>query len=104
MNKLTIKVALPEGARNPTVAVPFPVEQRLETTFSYLDVTGRTVVVLEKMNMVPEQSSPFQVYYEFKPVFMLVEPLILVFMFFLFFLACIAYLCVDPSIQKDKSS
>lgn len=104
VDKLTIKVALPEGSRNPTAVVPFPVEQHLETTYSYLDVIGRTVMVLEKSNVVPEQNSAFEVYYDFNPAFMLVEPLILITVFFLFFLACIAYLHADLSIQKYKSS
>lgn len=33
----------------------------LQTKYSYLDVAGRTVVVLEKENVVPEHNSPFQV-------------------------------------------
>ncbi|XP_074286656.1 dolichyl-diphosphooligosaccharide--protein glycosyltransferase subunit 1B [Silene latifolia] len=104
VDKLTIKVALPEGSKDPTVVVPFAVEQHLETTYSYLDIIGRTVVVLEKSNVVPEHNSAFQIYYKFNPVFMLAEPLMLVSVFLLFFLACIAYLHGDFSIQKLKSS
>ncbi|XP_059628321.1 dolichyl-diphosphooligosaccharide--protein glycosyltransferase subunit 1B [Cornus florida] len=100
VDKLTIKVVLPEGSKNPSAAVPFPVEQHLETKYSYLDVVGRTVVVLEKKNVVPEHNSPFQVYYEFNPIFMLAEPLMLASVFFLFFMACVAYLHVDVSIRK----
>ncbi|KAL2555521.1 Dolichyl-diphosphooligosaccharide--protein glycosyltransferase subunit 1B [Forsythia ovata] len=76
------------------------VEQSLETKYSYLDVIGRTVVVLEKKNVVPEHNVPFQVYYNFNPMFMLAEPLMLVSAFFLFFVACIAYLHMDLSIRK----
>ncbi|KAJ8540240.1 hypothetical protein K7X08_030159 [Anisodus acutangulus] len=68
------------GARhkgNPSAVVPFPVEQRAERKYSYLDVVGRTVVVLEKANVVPEHNSPFQVYYQFSPIYMLAEPLML---------------------------
>ncbi|KAK9741217.1 hypothetical protein RND81_03G089600 [Saponaria officinalis] len=104
VDKLTIKVALPEGSKDPSAVVPFPVEQNLETTYSYLDIFGRTVVVLEKRNVVPEHNSAFQVYYKFNPVFMLAEPLMLVSVFLLFFLACIVYLHGDFSIQKFKSS
>ncbi|GAV84150.1 Ribophorin_I domain-containing protein [Cephalotus follicularis] len=99
-DKLTVKVALPEGSKDPSVEVPFPVEQRLETKYSYLDVVGRTVVVLEKKNVVPDHNSYFQVYYTFKPIFMLAEPLMLVSAFFLFFVASVAYLHIDPSIRK----
>ncbi|KAF7147081.1 hypothetical protein RHSIM_Rhsim03G0119400 [Rhododendron simsii] len=115
VDKLTIKVVLPEGSKNPFAIVPFPVEQSLEvsyygipllssaetlTSYSYLDVVGRTVVVLEKKNVVPEHNSPFQVYYNFNPIFMLAEPLMLASVFFFLFVACVAYLHIDLSIRK----
>ncbi|KAK6144771.1 hypothetical protein DH2020_021591 [Rehmannia glutinosa] len=70
-------VVLPEGSKDPSVEVPFAVEQSLQTKYSYLDVIGRTVVVLEKNNVVPEHNVPFQVHYKFNPIFMLAEPLML---------------------------
>ncbi|KAJ4849787.1 Dolichyl-diphosphooligosaccharide--protein glycosyltransferase subunit 1B [Turnera subulata] len=100
VDKLTIKVVLPEGSKDPSAVVPFEVEQHLETKYSYLDVVGRTVVVLEKKNVVPEHNVHFQVYYTFKPIFMLAEPLMLASTFFLFFMACVAYLHIDLSIRK----
>ncbi|KAJ6986905.1 LOW QUALITY PROTEIN: dolichyl-diphosphooligosaccharide--protein glycosyltransferase subunit 1B-like [Populus alba x Populus x berolinensis] len=60
VDKLTIKVVLPEGSKDPSAVVPFPVKQRLETKYSYLDVVGRTVLVLENKNVVPEHITPFQ--------------------------------------------
>ncbi|XP_021295606.1 dolichyl-diphosphooligosaccharide--protein glycosyltransferase subunit 1B [Herrania umbratica] len=100
VDKLTFKVVLPEGSKDPSAVVPFPVDQHLETKYSYLDIVGRTVVVLEKKNVVPGHNSHFQVYYTFKPIFMLAEPLMLASAFFLFFIACIAYLHIDLSIRK----
>ncbi|KAI3458972.1 hypothetical protein Pfo_015635 [Paulownia fortunei] len=100
VDKLTIKVVLPEGSKDPSVKVPFSFDQRLETKFSYLDVIGRIVVVLEKKNVVPDHNAPFQVHYNFNPVFMLAEPLMLASAFFLFFITCIAYLHTDLSIRK----
>ncbi|KAK3232438.1 hypothetical protein Dsin_004319 [Dipteronia sinensis] len=100
VDKLTIKVVLPEGSKDPSAVVPFPVEQHLETKYSYLDIVGRTVVVLEKKNAVPVHNTPFQVYYTFNPIFMLAEPLMLASAFFLLFVACLAYLHVDLSIRK----
>lgn len=41
-----------------------------------------------------------QVYYTFKPIFMLAEPLMLASVFFLFFVACVAYLHIDLSLHK----
>ncbi|GMN51071.1 hypothetical protein TIFTF001_020226 [Ficus carica] len=101
VDKLTIKVVLPEGSKDPSVVTPFPVEQRLETKYSYLDVVGRTVAVLEKKNIVPEHNSPFQVYYNFNPMFMLAEPLMLAIAFFLCFVASVAYIHVDLSLRKS---
>ncbi|KAL3523462.1 hypothetical protein ACH5RR_016296 [Cinchona calisaya] len=101
VDKLTVKVVLPEGSEDPSVVVPFQLEQRLEKKYSYLDVVGRTVVVLEKRNVVPEHNSPFQVHYKFNPIFMLAEPLMLVAAFFLFFVASIAYLHMDLAIRKS---
>ncbi|VFQ78823.1 unnamed protein product [Cuscuta campestris] len=101
---MTIKVVLPEGSKNPYAVVPFPTEQRLEKKYSYLDVVGRTVVVLEKKNVVPEHNSPFQVYYQFSPIFMLAEPLMLTGAFLLFFFAFVTYLQMDLSIRKIKNT
>ncbi|MED6136973.1 Dolichyl-diphosphooligosaccharide--protein glycosyltransferase subunit 1B [Stylosanthes scabra] len=100
VDKLILKVVLPEGSKDPTAVVPFQVEQHLEVKYSYLDVVGRTVVVLEKRNVVPEHNVPFQVYYTFNPIFMLAEPLMLSVAFFLFFVASVSYLHVDLSIRK----
>ncbi|KAL3650014.1 Dolichyl-diphosphooligosaccharide--protein glycosyltransferase subunit 1B [Castilleja foliolosa] len=100
VNKLTVKIVLPEGSRDPSVEVPFEIEQSLQTKYSYLDVIGRTVVVLEKKNVVPEHNVPFQVHYKFNPIFMLAEPLMLVSAFFLFFVTSIAYLHIDLSLRK----
>ncbi|KAI3948527.1 hypothetical protein MKW98_019277, partial [Papaver atlanticum] len=101
VDKFTMKVVLPEGSKEPSAIVPFPVDQHLETSYSYLDVVGRTVMVLEKKNVVPEHGIPFQVYYNFNPIFMLAEPFMLVSVFFLFFVVCVTYLHMDISIHKS---
>ncbi|XP_071706872.1 dolichyl-diphosphooligosaccharide--protein glycosyltransferase subunit 1B [Rutidosis leptorrhynchoides] len=100
VNKITNKVVLPEGSKNPHVVVPFSVERSAETKYTYLDIVGRPVVVLEKENVVPEHNSPFQVYYDFHPMFMLAEPLMLTSVFFFLFVAALAYLHMDISIRK----
>ncbi|XP_078427914.1 ribophorin I [Wolffia australiana] len=101
VDHLTIKVVLPEGSKGPSVAVPFDVKQRIETTFSYLDVGGRPTVVLEKERVVPEHSVFFQVEYGFSPISMLAEPLMLVSAFFLVFVSWAVYLHADFSIRKS---
>ena len=106
----------------------------MQTSYSYLDVVGRTTVVIKKKNVVGEHNVPFQVgilesgepcfffylgfvdpvsyhsvncmqvYYEFSPIFMLAEPLMLVTAVLLLFAACIVYLHTDLSIAKSQAS
>ena len=105
VDKLILKVVLPEGSRDVSVSVPFNVEQWQEKKYSYLDTVGRTVAVLSKQNSVLEhQFKYFQVYYRFNPLAMLVEPFMLVLGFLAFFAACIAYTHFDFTISKSTAS
>ncbi|XP_068663490.1 dolichyl-diphosphooligosaccharide--protein glycosyltransferase subunit 1B-like [Aristolochia californica] len=101
VKKLIVKVVLPEGSKYASAIIPFPVEQHVEVSYSYLDIVGRTVVVLEKENVVPEHNVAFQVYYKFNQISMLAEPLMLTSAFFLLFITCIAYLHIDLSVHKS---
>ncbi|KAL0440461.1 UNVERIFIED_CONTAM: Dolichyl-diphosphooligosaccharide--protein glycosyltransferase subunitA [Sesamum latifolium] len=104
IENLIVKIVLPEGSKEISVAVPFPVEQSQETKFSHLDMVGRPVIVLEKKNVVPEHNQYFQVYYKFCNLSLLREPLMLIFGFFLFFVACIVYMHADFTISKSSPS
>ncbi|KAI5660885.1 hypothetical protein M9H77_20208 [Catharanthus roseus] len=104
IDNLILKVVLPEGSKDISVSVPFPVKQSQELKFSHLDMVGRPVVVLEKTNAVPEHNQYFQVYYRFSSLSLLREPLMLISGFFLFFLACIIYLRTDLTISKSSAS
>ncbi|CAH2045850.1 unnamed protein product [Thlaspi arvense] len=94
------KVVLPEGSKDPSAVLPFTVNQDLQVKYSYLDIVGRTVVVLQKDNVVPTHNVPFQVYYTFKPIYMLAEPFMLVSAFFFVFVASLAYVHIDLNIAK----
>ncbi|KAL0692782.1 hypothetical protein Bca4012_059962 [Brassica carinata] len=72
----------------------------IKVKYSYLDIVGRTVVVLQKDNVVPTHNVPFQVYYTFKPIYMLAEPFMLVSAFFFVFVASLAYVHIDLNIVK----
>ncbi|XP_061372782.1 dolichyl-diphosphooligosaccharide--protein glycosyltransferase subunit 1A [Gastrolobium bilobum] len=104
IDTLFVKVVLPEGSKEFSASVPFPVKQWQETKFSHLDVAGRPVVVLEKNNVVPEHNEHFQVYYKFNSLSMLREPLMLISGFFFLFVACIVYMRADLSISKSSAS
>ncbi|KAJ7966996.1 Dolichyl-diphosphooligosaccharide--protein glycosyltransferase subunit 1 [Quillaja saponaria] len=104
IDTLIVKVVLPEGSKDISASVPFPVKQWQETKFSHLDVVGRPVVVLEKTNVVPEHNQHFQVYYKFNSLSMLMEPLMLISGFFFLFVSCIVYMHADLSISKSSAS
>ncbi|XWS20825.1 hypothetical protein CRYUN_Cryun30bG0002300 [Craigia yunnanensis] len=104
IDTLIVKVELPEGSSDISVATPFPVKQWQETKISHLDIDGRPVVVLEKTNVVPEHNQYFQVYYKFNTLSMLREPLMLILGFFFLFVACIVYMHADISISKFSAS
>ncbi|TVU04699.1 hypothetical protein EJB05_47830 [Eragrostis curvula] len=104
IEKFTVKVVLPEGSKDIEVSVPFPTKQSQEVKYSHLDIVGRPVVVLEKLDVIPEHNLYFQVYYSFNNISLLREPMMLITGFFLMFVACIVYMRTDMSISKNSSS
>jgi oligosaccharyltransferase complex subunit alpha (ribophorin I) len=104
IDNLIVKVVLPEGSKDISVSIPFSVKQFQETKFSHLDIIGRPVVVLEKTNAVPEHNQQFQVHYKFSNLSLLREPLMLIFGFFMLFVAYITYMHVDLTISKSSAS
>ncbi|XP_010539780.1 PREDICTED: dolichyl-diphosphooligosaccharide--protein glycosyltransferase subunit 1A-like [Tarenaya hassleriana] len=104
IEKLVMKVVLPEGSEDLSVSTPFPVKQSEETKYSHLDMVGRPVVVLEKNNVVPDHNQHIRVYYRFNSLNMLREPLMLIFGFFVFFITCIIYTHADFSISKSSAA
>lgn len=88
----TVKVILPEGAKVTKVSIPFDVEQRQDKHFTYLDTTGRTVVVLHKNHVVPEHNVFFQIEYQFSALSRWFEPLLIAGGFF--FLLVLVMFCV----------
>lgn len=104
IDNLIVKVILPEGSKDITVSVPFPIKQSEEMKFSHLDMVGRPVVVLEKANVVPEHNQYFQVKYRFNNLSLFREPLMLISGFFFLFVACIIYTHADLTISKSSAS
>ncbi|KAF6154299.1 hypothetical protein GIB67_026755 [Kingdonia uniflora] len=104
IDNLIVKVVLPEGSKDISVTVPFPVNQMQEVKYSHLDIVGRPVVVLEKSNVVPEHNQHFQVYYKFNNLSLFREPLMLISGFLFLFVTCIIYMHADMSISKSSAS
>lgn len=96
-----VQVVLPEGASNIQAKVPFPVEQSQEVKHTYLDTTGRPVLVLHKKNVVPDHDVLFKVTYTFFSLLMLREPALLITAFALLFGGLVAYSRCEFTISRD---
>jgi oligosaccharyltransferase complex subunit alpha (ribophorin I) len=101
-DEATVRILLPERVKDVKVSVPFPVTRKPDRRFStYLDYTGRPMVVLEKKNVVDAHIKDMQIEYHFERTEMAVEPAMLVAAFFLLFLVVIVYVRLDFTIAKD---
>ncbi|KAF0696820.1 Aste57867_12482 [Aphanomyces stellatus] len=102
----TLKVILPEGATNIRVHMPFEVSSIQHTRrLTYLDASdvGRPVVVVRKLNVVPQHNNlPVSVTFEFPATYLYREPALLVGSFFAFFLVCMVLFRVDLSLSDTK--
>jgi oligosaccharyltransferase complex subunit alpha (ribophorin I) len=103
-----VKVILPEGVTDLQLSTPFPVARGEDTKhFTYLDTTGRTVVVLRTRPgqvLTEAHIQDFQLQFTYPHRTMLAEPLILVFAFALLFLLAIVYVRLDFSITVDAGA
>jgi oligosaccharyltransferase complex subunit alpha (ribophorin I) len=103
VDKLTLKVILPEASYDMSVTLPFTAEESQEKRFSYLDTVGRKVAVITKKNTILEHQFKYvQVHYRFNSLAMLVEPLLLILAFFAFFVGYIGYTHSDFTISKSS--
>ncbi|ETN78503.1 ribophorin I [Necator americanus] len=104
VEKLTTKIILPEMVRKIRLTTPYTMDRRPdEVRFSYLDTSGRTVVVLQKDNLVPEHIQSFTLFYEFEYSQMIREPLLATAFFFALFTAVIIYVRFDFTIVADPA-
>lgn len=104
IDKATVRIILPEGARDIKLKTPFPVT-RLDDRrhYTYLDTVGRPVIVLEKSNLVEQHIQNFEVHYKYKKLLMLQEPLLVVVVLYLLFLLVVIYVRLDFTISKDPA-
>jgi oligosaccharyltransferase complex subunit alpha (ribophorin I) len=87
-----VKLVLPEGCRDIKVDLPYEnTDMQWTTRYTYLDSRlngGRPVLILRGKNLVEELDSEVVVTYSFAKSRIYVEPFMLVFSFFAFFLFC----------------
>ena len=99
-----MRIILPEGTSHQELATPYPVQRKGDTTHhTYLDTTGRPVVVITNKGVLTESHS--QNFHEHSFMnSMNIEPLLLVTAFLLFFLLSIIYVRLDFSITVDEGA
>ncbi|KAL0978565.1 hypothetical protein UPYG_G00172310 [Umbra pygmaea] len=105
IDQLTVKLILPEGARNIHVETPYPIERVPDQLhYTYLDTFGRPVLVASKSNLVEQHIQDIVVHYTFNKILMLQEPLLVVGAFYILFFTVIIYVRLDFSITKDPAA
>lgn len=98
---MSLRIVLPETASNVKLEVPFDVERLPDEVLkTYLDTSGRKVLVLRKKNLIEGHIKDFTVYYDFNTINMLREPAMLITAFMVFFVAIIIYVRLDFSISE----
>ncbi|XP_066452253.1 dolichyl-diphosphooligosaccharide--protein glycosyltransferase subunit 1 [Eleutherodactylus coqui] len=105
VDSLTVKIVLPEGAKNIHVENPYHLNRDPdELHYTYLDTFGRPVIVAHKNNLVEQHIQDVVVHYTFNKILMLQEPLLVVGAFYILFFAVIIYVRLDFSITKDPAA
>jgi len=105
IDELVVRVILPEGATEIEVHTPFPIDGKSSAThYTYLDTSGRPVVIVNKKNVVSEHNRYFQVTYKFSQFSLLQEPILLIIAFFLFFLFIMVYVRLEFNIGPVKQA
>jgi len=105
VDKMTLKVILPEGVSNIQFHSPYDVDRKAdEKMATYLDTFGRTVLVAEKTNLVEAHIQPIKISYRFSKLLLLQEPLLLIGAFYLLFTVAIIYVRCDFTICPDEDS
>lgn len=102
IDEATVKVILPENTKNIRLVPPFKVKRGDDQLHhTYLDYSGRPVVVAHKSNLVEAHIQEFELHYTFDRVSLVQEPLMVIVAFFLMFLVVIVYVRLDFAISKD---
>ncbi|XP_022055913.1 dolichyl-diphosphooligosaccharide--protein glycosyltransferase subunit 1 [Acanthochromis polyacanthus] len=105
IDSMTVKIILPEGARNINVETPYKITRMPnQLHYTYLDTFGRPVLVATKNNLVEQHIQDVVVHYNFNKILMLQEPLLVVGAFYILFFTVIIYVRLDFAITKDPAA
>jgi len=100
-----IRVIMPEGARNFEVFAPTePASKSTSKLFTYLDVTGRPVQVIEFTNVIFRPDDFIQVSYQFSSFNLFFEPILLIIGYFSLFIFAILFVRLDFLFGSSQKS
>jgi len=103
---MTTKIALPEGAYDIRLELPYEVESTYrESRFTYLDSSvfgGRPVQVFTKQNVVDLHTKYFQVYYRYGTQRMYLKLVLMCTTLLILFLTYIVFNRIDVNLQRSK--
>ncbi|MEW5312684.1 MAG: hypothetical protein WDW38_004299 [Sanguina aurantia] len=102
VEQMEVRIVLPEGSSAINTILPYEMEQSADVKFTYLDVTGRPVIVLRKSHLVPEHAATFDVDYSFATISLLREPLLLITVFLALLAAVIVYNRLEFTLSRDE--
>merc|ERR1712156_1230430 len=100
----TLKIILPEGSKVGKFDSPFPTKRLPDTLhYTYLDIQGRPVVTIKNVGDLTEKNIlDFELAFKFSRLSMIMEPLMLIVAFLIFFFFAFIYVRLDFSISKDE--
>jgi oligosaccharyltransferase complex subunit alpha (ribophorin I) len=106
LEQVTVKIVLPEHARNIEFYPPPYDVQRLpsEKHYTYLDTVGRPVVVISKRNMLFQHIQDFEIHYTFDKIMLFHEPMLIVIPLFGLFCLVIILVRLNFAITHNELS
>lgn len=95
-------IVLPVGVKNVKVNPPYSVTRLPDyVTYKYLDTIGRLVIRLKKENLVEQHIQDLEIVYDWQPVLLFHEPILVSAALYLIFIVVIIYVRLDFSIHKQ---
>eukprot|EP01080_Neovahlkampfia_damariscottae_P007170 gene7170-11482_t len=105
VEKMTLKIILPEGSKNLNLKLPFDFEKEShEIHKTFFDTTGRNMIVIKKNNVIDEQNhKEFVLNYDFSIFDQYRKPLVVIGFLFSFCIFLMIYVRIDLTISKDEN-
>lgn len=101
VEELETNIVLPVGVKNVKVNTPYEVERLPDSVaYKYLDNLGRSVIRVRKVNLVEPHIQDLEISYNWQPLLLFHEPILVSIALYALFLMVIVYVRLDFSIQE----